>query len=94
MIGGLASSLAEERDDPPELWDALADLSESADTGVVFIAVEQSAWLGMAGGYVHKQDRSVATVWGMWVEGPVRRREIARRVLEWPSSCAALSSGS
>jgi hypothetical protein len=43
--------LQREAQDPAEAWDDLAAQSERADVSVVFIAVEDGEWVGMAGGY-------------------------------------------
>jgi GNAT superfamily N-acetyltransferase len=77
------SSFVEESEYPPERWDVLAAQSASAETAVVIVAIgDQAAWLGMAGCYVGEHDVTMASVWGMWVDGAVRRRGLGRRLLE------------
>jgi GNAT superfamily N-acetyltransferase len=48
----------------------------------VFVVVDESAWLGMAGGFAHEHDESVATLWGMWVDGVARRQGLGRQLVE------------
>jgi GNAT superfamily N-acetyltransferase len=88
------SSLAEEIAYPVQHWNALAEQSESAAEGVVFVAVAGSSWLGMAGGYVSREDVTLASVWGMWVDPLVRRRGLGRQLLQavlaWAGSCGVI----
>ena len=76
-----SSSLEREARDPAEAWDDLAAQSERADVSVVFIAVEDREWVGMAGGYLKRSPRA-AVLWGMWVAPEARRRGLGRRLVE------------
>jgi ribosomal protein S18 acetylase RimI-like enzyme len=76
------SSFAREVEYPPERWEALADQSDSGERVVVFVAVDGTRWLGMAGGYLDERDPVVATLWGMWVDAGVRRSGWGSRLLE------------
>jgi len=46
------SSFAREVEYPPEHWEKLAEQSESGERGVVFVLIDGTRWLGMAGGYL------------------------------------------
>lgn len=59
------SSFAREAQYPQERWDALADQCDSGEGIVVFVAVDGTRWLGMAGGQLDERDRAVAMLWGM-----------------------------
>jgi len=88
------SSFAQEAAYPPEHWDALAEQSESGEHGVVFVAIDGTRWLGMAGGYLGEENPSVASVWGMWVDASVRRhgcgRQLLQAVRDWASARGAV----
>jgi GNAT superfamily N-acetyltransferase len=45
------SSFTRELEYPLEHWEKLAEQSESGERGVVFVAIDGTRWLGMAGGY-------------------------------------------
>lgn len=88
-----SSSLAAEENEPLAEWDELASRSEAASDSVVFVAVSESAWVGMIGG--HMQDgEPAAGVWGMWVAPEVRRQGAGSRLLdavaEWARGRGAL----
>ena len=63
-------------------WDAMAAASEVARTEIVFVAEEDDAWLGMAGGYLLEGDPEGAGLWGMWVAPEARRRNIATHLAD------------
>ncbi len=65
-----------------EHWNALTEQSESAADGVVFVALDGSSWLGMAGGYASREDVTLASVWGMWVDPLARRQGLGRQLLQ------------
>jgi ribosomal protein S18 acetylase RimI-like enzyme len=90
------SSFGEENLFPQEQWSTLAEQSEAADYGVVFVAIDGSSWLGMAGGYTGQEDSRIASVWGMWVDPPSRRRGVGRQllqaVIDWAMERGAISA--
>jgi ribosomal protein S18 acetylase RimI-like enzyme len=63
-------------------WDAMAAASEAARTEIVFVAEEDGAWLGMAGGYLQDGDPEGAGLWGMWVAPEARRRNIGSHLVD------------
>lgn len=77
-----ARTLSEEQELPRERW-------EEAIRGVIFIAVEEAEWMGMAA--VHPTHMGgPAEIWGMWVR-PDRRHEgigssLLEAAVEWARS--------
>jgi ribosomal protein S18 acetylase RimI-like enzyme len=67
---------------PDDHWDRLADASERAREEIVFVAEEDDAWLGMAGGYVLDGQPDVAGLWGMWVAPEARRRMLGSHLVD------------
>jgi GNAT superfamily N-acetyltransferase len=76
------SSFEREAEYPQERWDALAEQSDSGEEIVVFVAVDGTRWLGMAGGHLDERDPAVAALWGMWVDAGARRSGWGRQLLE------------
>jgi ribosomal protein S18 acetylase RimI-like enzyme len=76
------SSFAREAEYPQERWDALADQSDSGEGIVVFVALDGTRWLGMAGGHLDERDPAAAMLWGMWVDASARRSGWGSRLLE------------
>jgi GNAT superfamily N-acetyltransferase len=76
------SSHAGEVDLPPAFWQRLADASELATAEIVFVAEEDSAWLGMAGGFLREGEPEAAGLWGMWVAPEARRRTLASHLVD------------
>jgi len=66
----------------PESWERFAGGSERAQTEIVFVAEEDDAWLGMAGGYLREAAPDVAGLWGMWVAPDARRRMLASHLAD------------
>jgi GNAT superfamily N-acetyltransferase len=77
-----ASSYEREAELPAAHWQRLAEASERALTEIVFVAEEDDAWLGMAGGYLHEQEPGAAGLWGMWVAPEARRRMLASHLAD------------
>jgi GNAT superfamily N-acetyltransferase len=79
---------------PIEHWENLAEQSDAGERSVVFIAVDGTRWLGMAGGILREEDPPVASVWGMWIDGSARRQGFGRALLqtvrEWASGRGAV----
>jgi ribosomal protein S18 acetylase RimI-like enzyme len=75
---------------PPEVWEGRAADSEAAVQSAVFVAEEGERWLAIAGAYFPSADHEAATLWGLWVDPAVRRRGVARRlvdaVADWASN--------
>ena len=75
-------------------WERFAEGSELALTEIVFVAEEDGAWLGMAGGYLREDDPTAAGLWGMWVAPEARRRtlgsHLADAVAAWARARKAL----
>jgi GNAT superfamily N-acetyltransferase len=67
---------------PAAFWDARAAESEAGESGRVFIATNDEAAVGMAGGFFPDTDRGTAILWGMWVSPTARRQGIARGLVE------------
>lgn len=90
-----ASSYERELEDPAERWGEVAKQSEVGEDGVVFVAVAGQEWLGMAGGYLHADDRGRAGVWGTWVAPQARGRRLGEQlveaVVEWARARGASS---
>jgi GNAT superfamily N-acetyltransferase len=74
-----SSSFDEEVGEPDAAWADLAAQSESAETAVVMVAVDDQRWLGMAGGFV---EGSAAGVWGMWVAPDARGEGLGEQLVE------------
>jgi GNAT superfamily N-acetyltransferase len=53
-------------------WLDLARRSQTAADIVVYVAVEDERWLGMAAGRWYDRERGVAGLWGMWVDPAAR----------------------
>ena len=70
------STHAREAGYPPERWQWFADQHES----VIFVAVEDGAAHGMAGGFCPEPD--VVMLWGMWVAQDARGRGLGRALVE------------
>jgi GNAT superfamily N-acetyltransferase len=77
-----ASSYALECDRPLERWEEIAAESEAGEAGVVFVATAGTPFVGMAGGYLHREDPDLAGVWGTWVAPEARGRGIGERLVE------------
>jgi GNAT superfamily N-acetyltransferase len=77
-----ASSYEREAELPAAHWERLAEASERALTEIVFLAEEDDAWLGMAGGYLRESAPDVAGLWGMWVSPEARRRMLASHLAD------------
>jgi ribosomal protein S18 acetylase RimI-like enzyme len=88
------SCYARELELDEDSWQRFAEGSERALTEIVFVAEEDGAWLGMAGGYIHEDDPTAAGLWGMWVAPEVRRRalgsHLADAVAAWARARRAL----
>jgi ribosomal protein S18 acetylase RimI-like enzyme len=76
------SSYADEVGLPETFWQRLADASELAATEIVFVAEEDGAWLGLAGGYLREGEPDAAGLWGMWVAPEARRRMLASHLVD------------
>jgi ribosomal protein S18 acetylase RimI-like enzyme len=63
-------------------WERFAEGSELAAAEIVFVAEEDKAWLGMAGGYIRDDDPTAAGLWGMWVAPEARRRALATHLVD------------
>jgi GNAT superfamily N-acetyltransferase len=84
------SSLDSERRLPTPYWESWAG---TLDTRVMFVAVEDEAWLGMAGASVHPEKAGTVSLWWLWVAPAARGRGLARRFLDaradWARQCGA-----
>lgn len=77
-----SSSLAHESGLGPEFWEDRVAASERGVDSVVVGAVETGQTLGMAGGFLLREERGIAMVWGMWVAPSARRDGIGQKLLE------------
>jgi GNAT superfamily N-acetyltransferase len=82
------STLAETQALSSEDWDHRARGNAAGDNATMFVAEDQGAWVGLAGG-MFDQDARARTVilFSMWVNPEYRRkrlgRELVHRVIEW-----------
>ncbi len=76
-----AAAVDEEAGRPPSDWIELAARSESADAAVVFVAIDDGRWVGMAAGQWFDRERGIAYLWSMWVEPSARGAGLGRRPL-------------
>ena len=76
------STLELERDHPDSHWSELARCSELADTVIVYVAVDDDRWLGMAAGRWYERERGIAGLWGMWVDPALRRLGVGERLVD------------
>jgi GNAT superfamily N-acetyltransferase len=63
-------------------WDDLATQSDAGELGAVFVALDEKQCLGITGAYFARENREVATLWGMWVDPNARRRGVGRGLVE------------
>ncbi len=84
------SSLDSERRLPDAYWESWAG---TVQRRVMFVAVEDGVWLGMAGASVHPERTDTVSLWWLWVAPGARGRGLARRFLEarmeWARQCGA-----
>jgi len=73
------SSLDSERRLPAAHWDSWAGTAQGK---VMFVAVEDGVWVGMAGAWVHPEKDGTVSLWWLWVAPAVRGHGLARRFLE------------
>ena len=77
-----SSSSQRESDLGREFWNGRVTESELGEDGVVFVAVDDSRGLGMAGGFLVAEERTVAMLWGMWVDPLARRAGLGRALVD------------
>jgi GNAT superfamily N-acetyltransferase len=63
-------------------WEQLARDSEAADSGIIYAAIVDDRWLGMAAGRWHDRKAGIAHLWGMWVDPELRRRGVGERLVD------------
>jgi GNAT superfamily N-acetyltransferase len=73
-----ASTVEEESRYPDSRWSELAD---GGDAIVVYVAVDNEQWIGMAAGRWFDRDRGVAQLWGMWIHPAWRDQGLGRRLV-------------
>jgi len=76
------STLAGMDAQPESFWRERAARTSSGGEQCMFIAVEGSHWLGMAGAFFVVERPGKARVVSMWVDPSVRRRGVAQGLLE------------
>ena len=77
-----SSSVARESGHGPEFWeDRVAESRQGVDS-LVTGAVEAGQPLGMAGGFMLREERGVAMVWGMCVAPGARRGGTGQTLLK------------
>jgi ribosomal protein S18 acetylase RimI-like enzyme len=81
--GAFGSSAAEESAYSEKRWREMA-------RGQVFVAIDDSRWVGMAGCF---QEDDVMWVWGIWLVPSRRGKGVGRRLLDEAMKCA-LDQGS
>jgi ribosomal protein S18 acetylase RimI-like enzyme len=72
------SSHARELDHTAERWQRFADQVDS----VIYVAMEEDACVGMAGGFMPPDLVGTVQLWGMWVAPDARGRGHGRALLE------------
>jgi RimJ/RimL family protein N-acetyltransferase len=84
------STLESERRLPDAYWESWAG---TVDSRVMFVAVENEVWLGMAGASVHPEQARTVSLWWLWIAPDARGRGLARRFLQaradWALRCGA-----
>jgi ribosomal protein S18 acetylase RimI-like enzyme len=84
------SSLESERRLPVEYWESWAGTVEHR---IMFVAVDGTEWVGMAGASRHPERSDTVSLWWLWVAPAARGRGLARRFLEvredWARRCGA-----
>ena len=78
---------------PPAHWSRLARRSEAADELVIYVAIVEGRWVGMAAGRWYDHDRGIAGLWGMWVEPELRGRRLGERLVAAVQAWAAEGGG-
>ena len=73
-------TLAAEQGVPAEEWERWADGSKHGR--VMFVAVEDGEWLGMAGCSLRGDDAGTLDATGMWVAPRARGRNLGERLIE------------
>jgi ribosomal protein S18 acetylase RimI-like enzyme len=72
------ASLEREESLPLSYWQEWA----TSEDKVMLVAVEDGRWLGMAGAFVHPEQRGTVSLWWLWVAPSARGRGLARRLVE------------
>jgi GNAT superfamily N-acetyltransferase len=62
-------------------WAGLAAESDRAQVAVVFAAVRDERWLGLAAGRWFDPERGVVQLWGMWVDPRARGLRVGGRLV-------------
>ncbi|MGA9859761.1 MAG: GNAT family N-acetyltransferase [Solirubrobacteraceae bacterium] len=83
------ATVDEEQAHPAEHWLDLARLSAVGDATVVYVAIDDGRWLGMAAGRWYERDRGIAGLWGMWVDPSLRGRGVGERLVRTVRDWAA-----
>lgn len=84
-----AVTAEEEAELPPSHWAELAHQSELADHVVIFVAVDDDRWLGLAAGRWHDRDGGIAQLWSMWVDPAARLTGLGERLVSAVGGWAA-----
>ncbi|MDQ6834631.1 MAG: GNAT family N-acetyltransferase [Actinomycetota bacterium] len=84
-----ASTLAQESAFATSRWVELTAQSDSGRERVVYAAVADGRWLGMAGGHWFDPDSRIAALWGMWVEPAARGLGLGERLVATVDAWAA-----
>jgi ribosomal protein S18 acetylase RimI-like enzyme len=72
------AALEREESLPLSYWEEWA----TSEDKVMLVAVEDGRWLGMAGAFVHPEQRGTVSLWWLWVAPSARGRGLARRLVE------------
>ncbi len=92
------SPYAEEVELDASFWEGRAQQSEEGEGGAVFLAVDGSRVVGMAGGFVPDAEAGAergraAVLWGMWVDSAARGggtgRALVEAVVAWAEAIGA-----
>jgi GNAT superfamily N-acetyltransferase len=76
-----ATTAEEEALRPDSDWSELAAVSDLGEDGVVFVAIDDGRWVGIAAGRWFDRDRGIAHLWSMWVDPSARRHGLGERLV-------------
>jgi GNAT superfamily N-acetyltransferase len=66
---------------PASHWSELALQSEIGDHLIIYVAVQDDRWRGMAAAGWHDRAGGIAHLWGMWVDPALRGRRVGERLV-------------
>jgi GNAT superfamily N-acetyltransferase len=76
------TTLEEEERHPQDYWEHRAQEGAAADTSVTFVAEDAGCWVGMARGFLHREDAAIVRLASMWVDPRCRRCGVGGALVE------------